>query len=169
MTVDGEAPLALSLPGDGDAKPVELEGTFPLPEAQVDRFLMRVGIGYPQREEERQILRRFRADNPLERLTPLIDTEALRQANLACRQVHVHPVLEDYILDLTLGTRQHADVELGASRAAASRSIAPARRWPAARARLCDPRRRAGVGYARAGSSSHAAPTPGCAGGRRRR
>jgi MoxR-like ATPase len=116
VTVDGETrPLPYPFLVMATQNPVELEGTFPLPEAQVDRFLMRVGIGYPQREEERQILRRFRADNPLERLTPLIDAEALRQANLACRQVHVHPVLEDYILDLTLGTRQHADVELGAS------------------------------------------------------
>ncbi len=116
VTVDGET-RALPYPFlvMATQNPVELEGTFPLPEAQVDRFLMRVEIGYPQREEERQILRRFRIDNPLERLTPLIDAEALRQANLACRQVYVHPVLEDYILDLTLGTRQHADVELGAS------------------------------------------------------
>ena len=95
--------------------PVELEGTFPLPEAQVDRFLLRVGIGYPEREEERRILRRFRLDNPLAQLTPLIDAEALRQANLVCRQVYVHPVLEDYILDLVRGTRSHAEVELGAS------------------------------------------------------
>jgi len=95
--------------------PVELEGTFPLPEAQVDRFLMRVAIGYPQREEERQILRRFRTENPLDHLAPLLDAEALRQANLVCRQVYVHPVMEDYILDLVLGTRQHPDVELGAS------------------------------------------------------
>lgn len=116
VTVDGET---RSLPYPflvmATQNPVELEGTFPLPEAQVDRFLMRVAIGYPQREEERQILRRFRTENPLDHLAPLLDAEALRQANLVCRQVYVHPVMEDYILDLVLGTRQHPDVELGAS------------------------------------------------------
>ena len=116
VTVDGET-RALPYPFlvMATQNPVELEGTFPLPEAQVDRFLMRVAIGYPQREEERQILRRFRTDNPLDRLAPLLDAEALRQINLVCRQVYVHPVMEDYILDLVVGTRQHADVELGAS------------------------------------------------------
>jgi MoxR-like ATPase len=95
--------------------PVELEGTFPLPEAQMDRFLMRVSIGYPQREEERLILHRFRTDNPLEHLEPLVTAGGLRQAGQICRRVFVHPDVEDYLLDMVRASRDHTDVELGAS------------------------------------------------------
>jgi MoxR-like ATPase len=116
VTVDGETRrLPYPFLVMATQNPIELEGTFPLPEAQVDRFLMRVGIGYPQREEERQILRRFRTDNPLERVEPLADAEDLRRAHAISRTVYVHDAVEDYILDLVLASRRHADVELGAS------------------------------------------------------
>ena len=116
VTVDGETRrLPYPFLVMATQNPIELEGTFPLPEAQVDRFLMRVGVGYPQREEERQILHRFRTDNPLDRVEPLADAEDLRKAHAICRTVYVHAVVEDYILDLVLATREHADVELGAS------------------------------------------------------
>ena len=95
--------------------PIELEGTFPLPEAQVDRFLIRVSIGYPDSEEERQILRRFRADNPFEYLQPVAADSQLQQATELCRQVSIHPVVEDYILELVGRTRNHADIALGVS------------------------------------------------------
>jgi len=95
--------------------PVELEGTFPLPEAQVDRFLMRLSLGYPNREEERQILRRFRTTNPLVELSAVISTDELRNANQICRAVFVHPVLEDYLLDLVAATRKHHAFALGVS------------------------------------------------------
>ena len=95
--------------------PVELEGTFPLPEAQVDRFLMRLSLGYPSREEERQILRRFRTANPLVELSAVISTDELRHANQICRAVFVHPVLEDYLLDLVAATRNHPSFALGVS------------------------------------------------------
>jgi MoxR-like ATPase len=95
--------------------PVELEGTFPLPEAQVDRFLLRIGLGYPQREEERQILRRFRAGNPLTEIAPVVSTEEVRAANAICREVYVHPVLEEYLLDLVGASRTHPGLALGAS------------------------------------------------------
>jgi len=95
--------------------PVELEGTFPLPEAQVDRFLLKVGMGYPQREEERQILRRFRTANPLTELTAVISTDDIRAANQLCRAVYVHPVLEDYLLDIVAATRAHKAFALGVS------------------------------------------------------
>ena len=95
--------------------PVELEGTFPLPEAQVDRFLLKVGMGYPEREEERQILRRFRTGNPLVELTPVISTDDIRMANQLCREVHVHPVLEDYLLDIVAATRVNSAFALGVS------------------------------------------------------
>ena len=72
-------------------------------------------MGYPQREEERQILRRFRTANPLIELTAVISTDDLHAANQICRDVHVHPVLEDYLLDLVAATRTHKSFALGVS------------------------------------------------------
>ncbi|MEZ4732864.1 MAG: MoxR family ATPase [Caldilineaceae bacterium] len=116
VTVDGiTRPLPYPFLVLATQNPVELEGTFPLPEAQVDRFLMRVALGYPNREDERQILRRFRAANPLVALTPVVSTEEIRKANGICREVFVHPVLEDYLLDLVTATRKHSAFALGVS------------------------------------------------------
>lgn len=95
--------------------PVELAGTFPLPEAQMDRFLIQVAMGYPQREEEREILHRFRADNPLDRVQPIADAEEIRRAVTICRNVFVHPILEDYLLDLVQATRDESALDLGVS------------------------------------------------------
>ncbi|MBX3014015.1 MAG: MoxR family ATPase [Caldilineaceae bacterium] len=116
VTVDG-ATRALPYPFLvlATQNPVELEGTFPLPEAQVDRFLMRIALGYPTREDERQILRRFRTANPLTELTAVISTEEIRNANRICRAVAVQPVVEDYLLDLVAATRKHAAFALGVS------------------------------------------------------
>ncbi len=95
--------------------PVELAGTFPLPEAQMDRFLIQVGMGYPEREEEREILHRFRTDNPLVRVQPVVGADEIRRAVSICREVHVHPVLEDYLLDLVQATRDDGGLDLGVS------------------------------------------------------
>jgi MoxR-like ATPase len=95
--------------------PVELEGTFPLPEAQIDRFLLRVALGYPTREEEQQILRRFRSANPLAELEPLISTTEIGKANRICRQVYVHEDVEGYLLDLVRASREDPAIELGVS------------------------------------------------------
>ncbi len=95
--------------------PIELEGTFPLPEAQMDRFLMLVALGYPNREEERSILHRFRNANPLVDLKPQLDNETIRQAVTICREVHLSPALEDYLLDFAAATRSDKAVELGLS------------------------------------------------------
>lgn len=95
--------------------PVELEGTFPLPEAQLDRFLLRVAMGYPSREDERTILRRFRVDNPLTEIQPLIGGAELRRIAARCRQVACHAVVEDYLLDLVHASRTDPAVELGVS------------------------------------------------------
>lgn len=116
VTVDGVTrPLPYPFLVLATQNPVELEGTFPLPEAQVDRFLMRVALGYPTREDERQILRRFRAANPLVELKPVISTDEIRQANQICREVFVHAVLEDYLLDVVAVTRKHPAFALGVS------------------------------------------------------
>lgn len=116
VTVDGVTrPLAYPFLVLATQNPVELEGTFPLPEAQLDRFLLRVAVGYPDREEERTILRRFRTANPLTEVQPQIDAAELRQLASRCRQVACHPVVEDYLLDLMHATRHDPAVELGVS------------------------------------------------------
>ncbi|HXF62934.1 MAG TPA: MoxR family ATPase [Caldilineaceae bacterium] len=116
VTVDGVTrPLPYPFLVLATQNPVELEGTFPLPEAQVDRFLLRVALGYPARAEERQILHRFRSEHPLEHLEPVVSTEEIRAANRTCRQVYVHPAVEDYLLDLVQASREAPDVELGVS------------------------------------------------------
>jgi len=95
--------------------PIELEGTFPLPEAQLDRFLMRLAIGYPDFEEERTILRRFRVSDPLAELTPVIRSQEALDLAAICREVYVHEAVEDYIVALVRETRKCEDLSLGAS------------------------------------------------------
>jgi MoxR-like ATPase len=95
--------------------PIELEGTFPLPEAQLDRFLLRLDIGYPEYEEERLILQRFRGQDPLAGLAPVVDAAEIVGLAWQCRQVFVHPVLEAYILDLVRATRANEELALGVS------------------------------------------------------
>lgn len=116
VTVDGETrPLSAPFLVLATQNPVELEGTFQLPEAQLDRFLLRLTVGYPAREEEREILRRFKTTDPLVDIAPVVDGETIIAANQSCRQVYVHPVVEDYLLDLIEATRQAEAVRLGAS------------------------------------------------------
>jgi MoxR-like ATPase len=95
--------------------PIELEGTFPLPEAQLDRFLLRVALGYPTESDEKRIVRRFRSSNPLDELVPVIDQTELLEMQRATREVHVADVVEDYTVQLVRASRLHASVELGAS------------------------------------------------------
>jgi len=95
--------------------PIELEGTFPLPEAQLDRFLLKIQIGYPSAEDDRLILSRFRASDPLEGLAAVVSTADLQQMQRDCREVHVAADTEDYIIRLVHATRQNPAVELGAS------------------------------------------------------
>ena len=95
--------------------PIEQEGTFPLPEAQLDRFLIKIKIGYPSVEDDKLILSRFRQDDPLEDLKPVVTAEELMQMQEACRNVHVAADVEDYIIRLVHATREHASLQLGAS------------------------------------------------------
>ncbi|MHB1501833.1 MAG: AAA family ATPase [Candidatus Dormibacteria bacterium] len=96
--------------------PIEYEGTYPLPEAQLDRFLMRVGVGYPSRDQERQMLdnRRRRGADELQ-LRKVVDKEQLRRMQRALEGVHVEPDLEYYMVDLVAATRSHPGVQVGAS------------------------------------------------------
>jgi MoxR-like ATPase len=95
--------------------PIELEGTFPLPEAQLDRFLVRLSIGYPDEAEEDAILTRFQQRNPLADLQPVARPAELLAAQAAVRGVEVLPDVRRYILALVRGTRANPALELGAS------------------------------------------------------
>ena len=95
--------------------PIEQEGTFPLPEAQLDRFLIKIKIGYPSKEDDKLILSRFRQDDPLEELKPVVAAAELMRMQAACRDVHVSADVEDYIIRLVHATREHSSIQLGAS------------------------------------------------------
>ncbi len=95
--------------------PVELEGTFPLPEAQLDRFLLRVRVGYPSEDEEQVILHRFKNDEPLETLRTVVSAEQVIRLQQAIRQVGWQPEVERYLLAIVRATREHAAVSLGVS------------------------------------------------------
>jgi MoxR-like ATPase len=96
--------------------PIELEGTYPLPEAQLDRFIMRLRVGYPSVEEERQILahRGARRQDRVD-LEPVTDIPQLLQIQATVEQVHATEDIERYIASLTAATRQHPQVQVGAS------------------------------------------------------
>jgi len=95
--------------------PIELAGTFPLPEAQLDRFLVRVSLGYPDAATETKVILAQRETHPLAGLRPVADLEQLRQAQAAVGRVHVHESLVGYVQRLVAATRGHEQVQLGAS------------------------------------------------------
>lgn len=99
--------------------PVETQGTFPLPEAQLDRFMVQLSMGYPTREEQTAILQRFMQESPQESLRPVANAEQIAQAQKAVRSVRVTPELLDYIGALCEKTRALDDALLGASPRAA--------------------------------------------------
>jgi MoxR-like ATPase len=116
VTLEGETrPLPRPFMVLATQNPVELEGTFPLPEAQMDRFLMRLKIGYTSESEDGIILERFIQQNPIETLEPVIDGEQVIKLQKACRQVFMHPDIQKYIIQLVRATREQPHVELGAS------------------------------------------------------
>jgi len=96
--------------------PIEYEGTFALPEAQLDRFLVRLRIGYPDAGAERRIARRYQADaEPLANVNRALDGQAVIGLRERVRQVHVSEEVETYLTDIVRATRDHAGIELGAS------------------------------------------------------
>lgn len=95
--------------------PIEYEGTFPLPEAQLDRFLFRVSLGYPALWDEMEIMNQQQFQHPVETLSPVVTVGALLAAQQAIKSVHVSQSLREYIVRLVRRTRDHADVYLGAS------------------------------------------------------
>lgn len=95
--------------------PVDHEGTFPLPEAQLDRFMMRFSLGYPSMEEELRMLDLLQHAHPVDRLKPVAAAEEIIQAQAVIRSVHVDPRVREYLLQIVTETRKHSDLALGAS------------------------------------------------------
>jgi len=116
VTVDGIThPLPRPFMVQATQNPIEYEGTFPLPEAQVDRFLMRVRLGYPSTEDEIQVLERQQYHHPFQDLEKVVQVEELLEMQETVKSIFVASALKRYIVDLTHQTRQHAEVYLGAS------------------------------------------------------
>jgi MoxR-like ATPase len=116
VTVDVETmPLPRPFVVLATQNPIELEGTFPLPEAQVDRFLMRVALGYPSESDENAILLRYEREDPLETLAPVIQAADLLAMQQQVKEVLVEESVRDYIVKVVRATRGHAAVELGVS------------------------------------------------------
>ena len=95
--------------------PIEYEGTFPLPEAQLDRFLMRISLGYPSREQQIAILDAQQFAHPIDTLTQVTDADELLRVQEQLKSVYADPAIKEYIVTLVDGTRSHPDVYLGAS------------------------------------------------------
>ena len=116
ITVDMETvPLPRPFMLMATQNPIELEGTFPLPEAQLDRFLLRLRVGYPSEEEEGTILSRFKQENPLDHLTSVTEAKELLRLQKLCRQTFVEDSIRNYIVAIIRATRTHPDLKLGAS------------------------------------------------------
>lgn len=132
ITVDG---VTHSLPQPfivlATQNPIEYEGTFPLPEAQLDRFLLRVHIGYADRLDEIAILKRQRDGHPIETLSTVVDVAELLHLQEVIKQVHVDDLIVEYIVALVVATRDHGDVYLGASTRGALALYRAAQAWAA--------------------------------------
>ena len=116
VTVDGNT-YALTEPFFvlATQNPIELDGTYPLPEAQVDRFLMRLELGYPAADDEVRILQAQTSTHPIESLQPVVKVEEMRELQSSARAVSVSLEVQRYIVDLVSSTREHPDVRLGIS------------------------------------------------------
>lgn len=116
ITVDGET-MQLEAPFFVIAtqNPIETLGTYPLPEAQLDRFLMRISMEAPDKEQEKAILLRFMRDEPLETLGSVCTGADILELQRLAREIYVHPVLLDYLVSLTQATRDWPNVEMGVS------------------------------------------------------
>ena len=99
----------------GTQNPIEYEGTFALPEAQLDRFMLRLQLGYPQPLEEMLILDEQKRAHPLDEIDEVVSTEELREMQTGVREIYVDSSISDYIVRLVNSTRTHPDVYLGAS------------------------------------------------------
>jgi MoxR-like ATPase len=116
VTVDGVThPLPPPFMVLATQNPIEYEGTFPLPEAQLDRFLLRLSLGYPSAANEIDVLDRQQFRHPIEKLEQVIGADELLAAQSAVRQVYADPAIKSYLVEIVTQTRKHPDVYLGAS------------------------------------------------------
>ncbi|WP_374689567.1 AAA family ATPase [Promineifilum sp.] len=116
VTVDGIThPLETPFMVLATQNPIEYEGTFPLPEAQLDRFMLRIRLGYPGKEEEIELLGRQQHTHPLNTLEQVAGVEELRAAQEAVKDIYVDPLVKEYIVNIVRQTREHPDVYLGSS------------------------------------------------------
>jgi MoxR-like ATPase len=109
--------------------PIEYEGTFPLPEAQLDRFFLRASLGYPGEDQEVQIVREQRHGHPLDALEPAVTTAEIAELRLACEEVYVDELLDTWIVKLVRATRTLREVEVGASVRGSLALVKTARAW----------------------------------------
>lgn len=116
VTVDGTSyPLPTPFFVMATQNPVEYEGTFPLPEAQLDRFMLKIKMGYPQNSDEVKILQKIKSNHPIEEINEVISIEQLVVLQNAVKLVEVDESIEQYIVDIVEATRKHHNVFLGAS------------------------------------------------------
>lgn len=116
VTVDGKTyPVPQPFIVLATQNPIEYIGTFPLPEAQLDRFFIKVSIGYPTKRDEMFILSRFQTQNPLDDLKPVADAQQILELQQQVRHIHVAEAIKEYIAELVACTREHKDLTLGAS------------------------------------------------------
>lgn len=132
VTVDGTShPLPDPFLVVATQNPLEMEGTYALPEAQRDRFMMRISMGYPEAADEALMLRQRDAVNPLDALSPVADASQVRALIEWARTVHVSPAVEEYAVSLARATRQHPELRLGASPRATLQLVRAAKVWAA--------------------------------------
>src|SRR6185436_19840191 len=116
VTVDGQTyPLEPPFMVIATQNPVDHEGTFPLPEAQLDRFLVRLSLGYPGLDEESLMLERLQRGHPIDQVAPVASAAEVRGCQKAVREVYVDEKVRHYILEIVRATRLHDDVQLGGS------------------------------------------------------
>ena len=132
VTVDGRShPLPEPFLVVATQNPLEMEGTYALPEAQRDRFMMRISMGYPDAASEALMLRQRDTVNPLEAITPVVTAARVQDLIAWARAVHVAPAIEDYAVALAHATRTHPDLRLGASPRATLQLMRAAKVWAA--------------------------------------
>ncbi|KAA9085243.1 AAA family ATPase [Microbacterium radiodurans] len=132
VTVDGRThPLPAPFLVVATQNPLEMEGTYALPEAQRDRFMMRISMGYPDADSEAQMLRQRDSVNPLHALTPVIAAAEVQDLIAWARRLHVSRAVEEYAVAISRATREHPDLRLGASPRATLQLVRAAKVWAA--------------------------------------
>ncbi len=116
VTVDGESyPLNMPFIVIATQNPIETAGTYQLPEAQLDRFLLKISMGYPDKQEELAILNRFKGSNPFDTLKNVCDGQDIQKMCAEAKNVFVHESIMNYIIDIVVKTREHENIAIGVS------------------------------------------------------